>query len=119
MTSADRLAAEPPDTKQPPAPSGRPARSARNRNTWFSACTAPAASSHEIPDSDEHDTTMSNSSDAFVGAAGMNDKKRGLSLEITVGASTLTNWSITSAGEWPCSSMSDGASASRRDGDTP
>ena len=55
---------------------------------------------------------MSKSSDAFVGAAGMNDRKRGLSLEITAGASTLTNWSITSAGECPCSSMRDGASAS-------
>ena len=35
-----------------------------------------------------HDTTMSNRSDALVGAAGMNARKRGLSHEITAGAST-------------------------------
>ncbi len=77
-TSADRFAAEPPDTKQPPADSGRPARSAIRRSTWFSAWIAPAADAHEI--------TMSNSSDAFVGAAGMKPRKRGLSAEITAGA---------------------------------
>ncbi len=65
---------------------GRPARSASNRRVWFSAETAPAASSHEVPCRDEQDTTMSNSSDALVGAAGMKARKRGLSQEITAGA---------------------------------
>ena len=82
-TSAERLAIDPPDTKHPPAPGGSPARSARNPSTWFSAATAPAASNHDVPASEEHDTIMSNSRAALVGAAGMNDKKRGLSQEIT------------------------------------
>ena len=85
-TSADRLAAEPPETKQPPAPAGSPARSAISRSTWFSAWMAPAASSHEVPWIDAQETSMSNSSDALVGAAGMKPRKRGLSAEITAGA---------------------------------
>jgi hypothetical protein len=36
---------------------------------------------------DAHETSMSNSSDALVGAAGMKPRKRGLSAEITAGAS--------------------------------
>ena len=36
-TRAERLPAEPPATKQPPAVAGSSARSAMNRNTWFSA----------------------------------------------------------------------------------
>ena len=72
-----------PARSTPPAPAGRPARSARKRSAWFSACTAPAASNHEMPDSDDADTTMSKSSDAFVGAAGMNARNRGLSHEMT------------------------------------
>ena len=48
------------------------AASAIHRSAWFSAATAPAASSHEMPCSDAADTTMSNRSDAFVGADGMN-----------------------------------------------
>jgi len=86
-TSADRLPAEPPETKHPPAVSGSPARSAISRSTWFSACTAPAASSQEMPWMEAQDTSMSNSSAAFVGAAGMKPRKRGLSAEITAGAS--------------------------------
>ena len=82
-TRADRLAAEPPDTKHPPGLGGIPASSAKKLSAWFSAITAPAASSHEVPCSDEADTTMSNSSDAFVGAAGTNARNRGLSQEIT------------------------------------
>ena len=46
-TSADRLAMDPPDTKQPPAPAGSPARPARKVSAWFSAATAPAASNHD------------------------------------------------------------------------
>ena len=87
-TSADRFPAEPPDTKQPPAVSGIPARSAISRSTAFSAWIAPAASSHEMPWIDAHETSMSNSSEALVGAAGMNPRKRGLSAEITAGAMT-------------------------------
>ena len=41
-----------------------------------------------MPEIDAHDTIMSNSSEAFVGAAGMNARNRGLSQEITAGAST-------------------------------
>ena len=39
-----------------------------------------------MPWIEAHDTSMSNSSDAFVGADGMNPRKRGLSAEITAGA---------------------------------
>ena len=46
----------------------------------------PAASSQEVPWIDAHEISMSNSSDAFVGAAGMKPRKRGLSAEITAGA---------------------------------
>ena len=87
-TSADRFPAEPPETKQPPAPAGIPARSAISRSTWFSAWIAPAASSQEMPWIDAHETSMSNSSEALVGAAGMKPRKRGLSAEITAGATT-------------------------------
>ena len=52
------------------AAAGRPARSLRNRSAWFSACTAPAASSHEMPEIDAHDTIMSNSSDGLRGRGG-------------------------------------------------
>ena len=48
--------------------------------------------------SDAHDTTMSNSSDALVGAAGINARNRGLSHEITAGASTSSKSSSTSLG---------------------
>jgi hypothetical protein len=71
-TNAERLPAEPPDTKVPPADAGSPAASAIQRSAWFSAATAPAASSHEMPCNDAAETTMSKSSDALVGAAGMN-----------------------------------------------
>ena len=65
-----------------------PARSASHRSTWFSACTAPDASSHEIPFSDDAETTLSNSSDALVGAAGIMAMKRVESADSTAGAST-------------------------------
>jgi hypothetical protein len=87
-TRADRFPAEPPETKHPPAVSGRPARSAMSRSTRFSAWIAPAASSHEMPWIDAHEMSMSNSSEALVGAAGMNPRKRGLSAEMTAGAMT-------------------------------
>ena len=83
-TSADRLPAEPPETNVPPADCGSPAASEIQRSTWFSAATAPAASSQEIPWSDAADTTMSNSSAALVGADGMKVKKRGESADSTV-----------------------------------
>jgi hypothetical protein len=84
--SADRLPADPPETKQPPAPGGSPASSAISRSTWFSAAMTPDASSQEMPWMEAQETSMSNSSDAFVGAAGMKPRKRELSAEITVGA---------------------------------
>ena len=87
-TRAERLPAEPPETKQPPAVSGIPARSAISRSTMFSAWIAPAASSQEMPWIDAHEISMSNSSEALVGAAGMNPRKRGLSAEMTAGAMT-------------------------------
>ena len=113
-TSADRFAAEPPETKHPPAEAGIPARSAISRSTWFSAWIAPAASSHEMPWIDAHEMSMSNSSDAFVGAAGMNPRKRGLSAEITAGAMTEaytpSTWSL-SCGSRPSSPFSAASSS--------
>ena len=88
-TSADRFPADPPETKTPPAEAGIPAMSARVRSTWFSAMTAPAASNHEMPCSDAADTTMSNRSEAFVGADGMKVNIRGLSADSTVSARWL------------------------------
>src|SRR6202522_3273519 len=87
-TSADRLPAEPPETKHPPAAGGIPAASAISRSTWFSAEIAPAASSQEMPWIDVQETSMSKSSAALVGAAGMNPRKPGLFAEIPAGAST-------------------------------
>jgi len=87
-TRADRFPAEPPETKQPPALAGIPARSAISRSAMFSAWIAPAASSQEMPWIDAQEISMSNSSEALVGAAGMNPRKRGLSAEITAGAMT-------------------------------
>ena len=55
----------------PPAAPGSPARSAMRRSTRFSAWIAPAASSQEMPWIDAHEMSMSNSSAALVGAAGM------------------------------------------------
>ena len=86
--SAERLPADPPDTKVPPALRGSPASSAIRRSTEFSAAIAPDASSHEIPWIDAHETSMSNSRLAFVGAAGMKPRNRGLSAETTLGAIT-------------------------------
>ena len=97
-SSAERLPIEPPETKQPPAPAGSPARPARTERAWFSAITAPAASSQEVPCSDEHETIMSKRSDALVGTAGMNDKKRGLSAETMAGASSRANTESTVSG---------------------
>ena len=48
----------------------------------------PAASSQEIPWIEAHEMSMSNSSAALVGAAGMKPRYRGLSAEITAGAMT-------------------------------
>ena len=67
---------------------GIPAWSAISRSTWFSAWIAPAASSQEMPWIDAQEISMSNSSAALVGAAGMKPRKRGLSAEITAGATT-------------------------------
>ncbi len=95
---ADRLPAEPPDTKHPPDVGGRPASRAIVRNTLFSAAIAPDASSQEMPWIDAQDTSMSNSRLAFVGAAGMKPRNRGLSAEITLGAITDVYTPSTSSG---------------------
>ena len=97
----DRLPADPPATKQPPAPPGSPARSASTRSAWFSAATGPAASIHEVPWSEEQATTMSNSRAALVGAAGMNARNLGLSTDTAAVARVLSNSSMTSTGSVP------------------
>ena len=103
---ADRLPADPPDTKQPPARVGRPARAASTPSAWFSAATAPAASIHDVPWRDEQATTMSKSSEALVGAAGMNERNRGLSQEITAVASSCSKTSMMRSGSVPVGEMS-------------
>ena len=81
--------------------SGRPACAASTPRAWFSATTTPAASSQDVPCSDEHETNMSKSSEAFVGAAGMNDRKRGLSHETTAVDSLSTKSFSTWAASLP------------------
>ena len=88
--SADKFAADPPETNVPPAEAGMPARSAIQRSTWFSATIAPDASSQEQPCSEAMETTVSNSRAALVGAAGMNPKNRGLSVLSTLAAMWVT-----------------------------
>jgi hypothetical protein len=51
-----------------------PISAANTASAWFSACTAPEASNHDVAFSDDADTTMSNINDALVGAAGMNER---------------------------------------------
>ena len=96
--SAERLPADPPDTKHPPAPEGNPASSEITRSTVFSAAIAPDASSQEMPCIEAHDTSMSKSRLALVGAAGMKPRNRGLSAEITLGATTDAYMPSTSSG---------------------
>ena len=68
VTSADRLAAEPPVTKQPPAVGGKPASSASHSNAWFSAAIAPAPLSQNPAKMLDALTTRSNRLAAGVGA---------------------------------------------------
>ena len=110
--SAERFPAEPPATKHPPAPSGKPACSDSTPRAWFSATTTPAASSQEVPWSDEHDTNMSKRSDALVGAAGMNERKRGLSHDTTARASLSVQSLSTWAGSLPSGPIKPASSAS-------
>ncbi len=117
--SADRLAADPPETKHPPAEAGSPARSAISRSTRFSAWIAPEASSQEMPWIEAQETSMSNSSAALVGAAGMKPRNRGLSAEITAGARTEAYAPSTWSALWgsspgsPCSTASNCAGSRR------
>ena len=111
--SADRFPADPPETKQPPAPEGSPARAARTSSAWFSAATAPAASIHDVPWREEHATTMSNSRDALVGAAGMNDRNRGLSHDTTAVASSWSKISMMRLALVPVGLISPSRLASR------
>ena len=99
---ADRLPADPPETKHPPDVVGSPASWAITRSTLFSAAIAPDASSQEMPWIEAQDTSMSNSRLAFVGAAGMNPRNRGLSAEITLGATTEVYTPSTSPGAVAC-----------------
>ena len=69
-TSADRLPTVPPWTKQPPAASGMPARSASQRRAWFSAYTVPAALRQLPAYIDDAATAMSNSLAASRGRRG-------------------------------------------------
>ncbi len=98
---ADRLPADPPETKQPPAPSGSPAKPASTPRAWFSAATAPAASIHDVPCSEEHATTMSKSRDALVGAAGMKERNLGLSQDTTAVARSRSKISMMRAASVP------------------
>ena len=70
--SAERLPTVPPCTKQPAAPAGKPARSASQRSASFSACTAPAPSTHEPPYTENALAAKSASAAAGVAAPGMN-----------------------------------------------
>ena len=81
-TNEDKFPLVPPATKQPPALSGSPTRSAIHRMTWFSAQTAPLASCQETPQRDPAETTKSKIIEALVGAAGIKAKFRGESTEI-------------------------------------
>jgi hypothetical protein len=103
---ADRFPADPPATKHPPAVDGSPASAASTPRAWFSATTTPAASSQDVPCRDEQETNMSKSSEAFVGAAGMKDKKRGLSHETTAVDSLSTNSFNTWAASLPSGRIS-------------
>src|SRR5205085_12369928 len=76
-TSAERFPFVPPETKQPPAPSGKPARSAIQRSAWFSAQTAPPPSSHVPAYVEEALIARSNRMLAFVGAPGMYARNAG------------------------------------------
>ena len=86
-------------------PSPRASLRARrgSARSWFSATTAPADSMKLVPLSDEHETTMSKSRDAFVGAFGMNARNRGLSIEMIAVARCVAKISSTFSGSLPCS----------------
>ena len=99
--SADRFPADPPDTKHPPASAGSPASRASTSSAWFSAYTAPAASSHDVAQMDDAATTVSNRRAVFVGAAGMNARWRGLSVDMHAGARTSVKSASTSSGGRP------------------
>ena len=62
------------------------------------------------------ETSMSNSSEALVGAAGMKPRKRGLSAEITAGATVAANTPSTWSGLCPSSLSSPDMAASRSAG---
>ena len=99
-----------------PRTAGMPARSAMNRSASFSAHTAPADSIHETPLIDASETTASNSIDAFVGADGIQARKRGLSARMTAGASTEVKSSSTSSGSLPDALIIGRASAGTSEG---
>ena len=112
-TRAERLPADPPATKQPPAPAGSPAWRASTSSAWFSATTTPAASSQDVPCSEEQDTNMSKRSEALVGAAGMKDRNRGLSHDTTAVDSLSTKRRMTPAASLPSGRIRPASSAAR------
>ena len=105
-TRAERFPAEPPATKHPPAPAGNPAVRAMTSSAWFSATTTPAASSQDVPCNEEQETNMSKRRAALVGAAGMKERKRGLSHDTTAVASLSTKSRMTSPASFPSGRIS-------------
>ena len=89
--SADRLPMDPPLMKQPPADAGRPIRSAIHRSVWFSAATAPPASSQLSALNVAAPTAASIHTPAADGATGMNARYRSLSRPTLLGATRSTN----------------------------
>ena len=104
-TRAERLPSVPPWTNTPPAPAGNPNSAASQRSTSFSACTAPAPSSHDPPYRALAETTRSKAAAAFVGALGMNDRYRGSSVVMQAGARTCWKMPRAFAAPMPCSSI--------------
>ena len=86
--SADRLPAEPPETKHPPGAGRQPGLVGDQPEHRVLRAIAPEASSQEMPWMEAQETSMSNSRLALVGAAGMKPRNRGLSAEMTLGAIT-------------------------------
>ena len=87
-TSADRLPIVPPETKQPAVVAGRPASRRASRAPGSRRRRRRRPPSRSRRRSTTPPTTRSNSIESSVGAAGMNARKRGLSIEMMAGAST-------------------------------
>ncbi len=88
-TRAERLPAEPPETKHA-AGVARASRRARRAiaSAWFSAQIAPPPSSQPAAIVEDAPTARSNSTLALLGAPGTNARKLGWSVVMVAGAST-------------------------------